>query len=929
MKALALFFLLSFGGLLSACAGALVPVTTWDNIDGSWKTTGNNVATIGEGRALLFGGAKDGAEKVRIRAEVTPVKPGAGVGRAGLGVGKDRENGWYMAFDVGEDGVRKIILRNAVEGEMIDPAEDELFEPMPGMRGGTNETVWNWGEKYLVNFRLDRQLVAVQVKDSAGRTVWFRGYKFKIEPRKPFGRPFLLDEGGCRVKFADVQADQSGLVKEHVIRTVGDTSFMAYESIANAPQITDKATGFFRVVRQGDGRSWVIDPLGKGLILLGISGVAYWGCGSQRTGVSHYKEWNDAHYESREAWRKETEARLHKWGFNHLAGDAAEFRYSKFMHSMHLRIGEELALMADDPDRWITPNEHSPCTAFPNPFHPKFADYCRDVAESRCAPSRDDPWLLGYFIDNELAWWGRGERDTGIFDEVMKKPDGHSAKQALKAYLASQGASLGEPTTEVKLGFLKLAAEKYFSVTTAAIRKADPNHLVLGCRFAGFGGGHREVWKIAGKYCDVMTVNIYPWADLDRGIITYAGKPITEYFAEYYQLSGKPFFITEWSFPALDTPCPCMFGAGQRHRTQETRAQASDLFLKTLLATPSVIGSDFFRWVDEPPEGVSDDFPEDTNYGIVNEKGEPYQKLADVFAEINANALKWRKAPPPGLRVTSGKKKDKRKSEKPDEKPDGVKLKAFLKHLPTLAPGKGVAVHQREKDAYKVTNSAGLALEGSIGGKDAFRSVRLGETEVGSLGFSVFAKLDSGELVDVEATQVKRAGWRVSKGIGDLRLTVAGRGNGVAFELSASILVPDGKPWMVVEILDVSNTGDKPFYLLAAGINPHADYKADRALRREVPSVWKFPKNAAWIAMDERYFGIVSRAEGCREIDLHYNRHTKREWEHSRFAPRARLNAGATVETDGESWAIVAAGEKGSGVLSWTKFVSLIADLKL
>jgi hypothetical protein len=31
----------------------------------------------------------------------------------------------------------------------------------------------------------------------------------------------------------------------------------------------------------------------------------------------------------------------------------------------------------------------------------------------------------------------------------------------------------------------RLVAEKYFSVCAAAIRKHDPNHMILGCRFAG------------------------------------------------------------------------------------------------------------------------------------------------------------------------------------------------------------------------------------------------------------------------------------------------------------------------------------------------------------------------------------------------------------------------------------------------------------
>ena len=66
-------------------------------------------------------------------------------------------------------------------------------------------------------------------------------------------------------------------------------------------------------------------------------------------------------------------------------------------------------------------------------------------------------------------------------------------------------------TRALKTAFLELAAERYFKTTTEAIRKFDANHLILGCRFAGMEGAHDIVWKVAGRYCDVMSFNVYPW----------------------------------------------------------------------------------------------------------------------------------------------------------------------------------------------------------------------------------------------------------------------------------------------------------------------------------------------------------------------------------------------------------------------------------
>ena len=68
-----------------------------------------------------------------------------------------------------------------------------------------------------------------------------------------------------------------------------------------------------------------------------------------------------------------------------------------------------------------------------------------------------------------------------------------------------------------KAAFLALIAERYFSCTTKAIRAIDPDHLILGCRFAG-GRTTADVWAAAAKHCDVLTLNYYGNVDLDREI---------------------------------------------------------------------------------------------------------------------------------------------------------------------------------------------------------------------------------------------------------------------------------------------------------------------------------------------------------------------------------------------------------------------------
>jgi hypothetical protein len=380
-----------------------------------------------------------------------------------------------------------------------------------------------------------------------------------------------------------------------------------------------------------------------------------------------YGEAVKAKYPSAVSWAEETDARLASWGFDFVAvGSCPDIKYRRLAHangadnlyfSTHLCTG-------NDPDRWISPYKHAPGTAFPNVFHPSFPEECEELARKRCAPHVNDPWLVGYFLDNELRW---GATDETLFDTVAALPEEHSARKALEAFVAGRGLSIntnlvdsvnpvqndsalsvsprGIPS-ETKAAFLALVAERYFSTLCAAIRKADPNHLILGSRFAGLD--HPSVVVAAcGRHCDVVSLNVYPHVDLTTGQIysnhpDHGGKPLAEVFRAFHDIAGKPLLLTEWSFPALDAGLPCTHGAGQRVKTQADRAQAAEVLLRTLFSLPFFVGHDFFMWQDDPPLGFNKFFHENCNYGLVNLKDEPYKKLTDTFARLHREASKLR-----------------------------------------------------------------------------------------------------------------------------------------------------------------------------------------------------------------------------------------------------------------------------------------------
>lgn len=125
--------------------------------------------------------------------------------------------------------------------------------------------------------------------------------------------------------------------------------------------------------------------------------------------------------------------RLKAWGFNNLGGGGApELYHQGLSHAVF--IGFDGVCYGTDPDRYIRKANGGPMTAFPNVFHPAYADWCDRLAAERCKPCAGDRDLLGYFLDNELAWWGTRDSllDEGLFDAVRALPETHSARRPIR-----------------------------------------------------------------------------------------------------------------------------------------------------------------------------------------------------------------------------------------------------------------------------------------------------------------------------------------------------------------------------------------------------------------------------------------------------------------------------------------------------------------
>ncbi len=838
------------------------------------------------------------AEDVRVEAEVRPEGAGTnGWATLGVAIHDDDRNFWHVALvrSPPEEGPERhtFELCEMRNGVWLSQGIDKL-KCLRHVHKGT----WKYGEAYRMSLRLDRAAreITGEIKNASGETLFSCAFALPAANAVLRGRPAFHSTGLFRGAFIDpkFRCDVPVAEKREHMPPYTSDSFLA--------DVKDKATGFFRVVEK-DGRWRVIDPLGRGMVLLGVDHVKYHGHYSQRTKRSIHHEINKRKFPNKVDWEEDTLARLKKWGFNLLgAGCDPALKHRGLVHTVFLSIGDGLCWNPNRPDLYICPNEHRPCSAFPNVFHPQFAEWADWKARVGCAPHRDDPWLFGYFIDNELAWWGRGRRDTGLFDAVAKLPDTHSAKIAQRKFLEERGVK-GTPSADDKLAFLKLAADIYFRVSSEAIRRHDPNHIVMGARFAGLGGAHPVVWEVSGKYCDLVTFNVYPWADIDRDVVLMSrsakAERVADAFTRQYGYVKKPMLVTEWSFPALDSGLPCTGGAGQRFLTQRERTHATELFARTMLSLPFLVGYDYFMWVDEPAAGISDAFPEDSNYGLINENGDAYPEITKMFTSLHKEVAAGAKIAMPSERPAPKKK-------------GGMTANEFLARFP--ATGSERVAFRRDGDAYELSNGERLVLRGKIGGKYMFDSVSLNGVELGSYTGMLNDRV-GGKLMWHDATRVRGAGWDAGwkpfvNGTGTLIVTSVGDcANGGKFLLKHAITLYPDRPFFLCELVEAKNIGGVP-------IDVEAFYFREYAL-------WKAPMRDAWFRKsDGAYYGGVSFAPLATLFQYHIMDGGRSQHPDARFSPEDKLvlAPGESYRPDGKMWMLAICGL--DGVDGWRRISS-------
>ena len=711
------------------------------------------------------------------------------------------------------------------------------------------------------------------------------------------------------------------------------TAFLWLLLAANA----SPAPGFYRVGAASDGRDAIIAPDGTATFLLGCCHVHPRGSFSHALGYSPYGRFCETNYPSREAWAEETAARLKAWGFNSL-GAACDTNLlgNVFPHvgDSALRMGQDFA-KGDDPERWIRPWQGAPCQALPNVFHPDWSAHCEAVAAAKCAPCHDDSNRIGYYIDNELAWWGlNGDRGAGVFDAIAALPPEHSARKELVRFLAglrrpaqndpySRNADSSVPSApedgfglegiafETKVAFLRHFARTYFEVATAAIRRHDPNHLILGCRFAGLQGAHPVVWEECGRFCDVVSFNCYPWADLDRGVVLdeKCGVPMEERLREYHGYAGRPLFVSEWSFPALDTGHPCLKGAGQRVPTQVERAEAAALFLRTMRSDPHVVGCDWFMWCDRPAQGSSKWNAEDCNYGLVNERGEPYEALIA--------ALKEAPLAPQCSQIAIDTNVHKSQLTQSISERDRYWVEA-AGHLDLSFVGNDEQLSFVDNsDGAWILSNASVRVQGRIGSRFMADEIAFGDTAVGRFGVCLHLN-DGGAPAWIDATCLESAESFFDETTGAVGVTIRaaggklvtrnsslvtgdGEGDNVAFAITVRLTLAPSATTLLAEIVSVENTGQTPLDVRQILMRPWSLDENPEAVKK-VLDCWGVPCEAEWRIAGGGSWGISSSDATAKRFRFFVDRKGLQHPDARFAAVDANGQSAASPIGPGETW---------------------------
>ena len=576
----------------------------------------------------------------------------------------------YVRLEPGQAGTIKIKLKRTVCSQLGGRLFGMRGYPAaPGGNGVIDPQSITQLRVFLATPDRDHEFVVTDLRatgDYVPPTAWVTD----ADPYLPFidtyGQYQHKDWPGKVRSLGELRLRRDAEARE-LVSQPGPEAWDKYGGWAAGPPM--RATGFFRVEKY-NGRWWLVDPIGNLFFSHGVNCVEM----QSSTPIAERADWFadfpekksdfkpflsgkcalNGHYGGQtvesfsfeganllrkygEDWKAASADIAHKrirsWGLNTIANwsDPGVCVLRRTPYTDTISSGRAKRLKGGD-GYW---------EKFPDVYDPGFAEAVRVEMSGKLNFSAADPWCLGYFSDNEMSW---GD-DTSLAVATLQSPPEQVAKKVFIADLKEKYGDIGKlnaawgthyeswdallelqaapDKTKARADlteFYAKTAEAYFRIVRDAIKSIAPNQLYLGCRFAWVN----DLAAIAaGKYCDVVSYNLYR-----RSLSGFK-----------YPGGDKPLIVGEFHFGALDRG---MFHPGLVPvESQAERAAAYREYVESALRHPQFVGTHWFQWKDEPTTGrVLDE--ENYQIGLLDGTDTPYTETIAATRAIGEKMYRLR-----------------------------------------------------------------------------------------------------------------------------------------------------------------------------------------------------------------------------------------------------------------------------------------------
>lgn len=330
-----------------------------------------------------------------------------------------------------------------------------------------------------------------------------------------------------------------------------------------------------------------------------------------------------------DAWVSINAARLKNWGFNTIGVGVNNYFDERVMDYLK---------KAELPFVWTL--KEFPQTAekifrdFPDVYSPEYAENSRIFAENQLSPFVGNPYMIGYFINNEPEW---KFQYINLAERVFAHPAKLASKGALTDWLKGKYGSikalnaawkknysgfeellepaeqLDESSEAAKADFDEMHAvllEKYAQVPGEALHRVDPDHLNLGMRYGG--SSPREM---AGcEHYDIFSFNHY---SPDAAAMLEAAEGFCDI----------PLIIGEWHIGGGDKGL--LSNGLLSAPTQEERGKACEFYMQRAIHNRHCVGIHYFEMNDQPLLGRFDG--ECMEHGAIDICNRPFNELVAHF----------------------------------------------------------------------------------------------------------------------------------------------------------------------------------------------------------------------------------------------------------------------------------------------------------